>query len=214
VLYHEKKAKDKGFSFVIGVDEVGRGPLAGPVVAAAVKLNRTKFNNYINDSKKLTALQRERAFPEIFEKALVGIGIISEAVIDRVNILNATKLAMVDAVNNLINSRHRNVRKNKVLVLLDGNFTLDLPFKVKSIIRGDSKSISIASASVVAKVIRDRIMSVYDNLYPEYSFKDNKGYGTKEHFRAIQKHGSCKIHRMSFYPLNKIQDGDRKNRIR
>jgi ribonuclease HII len=203
VLYHEKKAKDKGFSFIIGVDEVGRGPLAGPVVAAAVKLNHTKFRNYINDSKKLTALQREKAAFEIFQKAFVGIGIISESTIDSVNILNATKLAMANAVNNLIGSLRKNIKKNKIIVLLDGNLTLDLPFKVKAIVGGDSKSISIASASIVAKVTRDRIMSIYDNVYPEYSFKNNKGYGTERHFQAIRKHGPCLIHRRSFYPLKK-----------
>jgi ribonuclease HII len=207
VLYHEKKAKTKGFSFIIGVDEVGRGPLAGPVVAAAVRLNKTKFKNYINDSKKLTALQRNKAFSEISRKSSVGVGIIGESVIDSVNILNATKLAMAEAINNLISSSRKNIKKDKIIVLLDGNFTLDLPFKVKSIVRGDSKSISIASASIIAKVTRDKIMSDYHKLYPEYNFRDNKGYGTKEHFEAIEKHGSCKIHRMSFYPLNTIDNG-------
>ncbi|MDD5617511.1 MAG: ribonuclease HII [Candidatus Omnitrophica bacterium] len=202
MFYHEKKAKGKGFSFIIGVDEAGRGPLAGPVVAAAVKLNRTKFRNRIDDSKKLSSLQREKAFPEIFQNAFVGVGVINERIIDTMNILNATKLAMENAVNNLLNSSRKKIRKHKVIVLIDGNLTLDLPFKTKSIVGGDSKSLSIASASIIAKVVRDRIMSIYDNVYPEYSFKQNKGYGTKGHFKAIEKHGSCVIHRMSFYPLN------------
>ncbi|MDD5291791.1 MAG: ribonuclease HII [Candidatus Omnitrophica bacterium] len=213
MLYHEKKAKNRGFSFVIGVDEVGRGPLAGPVVAVAVKLNRVKFNNYINDSKKLTRLQRERAFLEIIDNALVGIGIVNELLIDELNILNATKLAMDKAVNSLFRASRKKIKQNKAIVLVDGNFSLDLPFKTKNIVRGDSKSLSIASASIVAKVIRDSIMSDYDSLYPQYSFKDNKGYGTKAHFKAIARYGACKIHRMSFYPLNTIKDGQRKNRI-
>ncbi|MDD5005219.1 MAG: ribonuclease HII [Candidatus Omnitrophica bacterium] len=204
MLYYEKKAKDKGFSFIIGVDEVGRGPLAGPVVAAAVRLKQTKFHNYINDSKKLSSLQRERAYLEIFQKSIVGIGIINESIIDAINILNATKLAMERAITNLIYSSKRKINKNKVILLLDGNLSLSLPFHSKSIIGGDGKSLSIAAASIVAKVTRDRIMSIYDKIYPKYRFLTHKGYGTKEHFRAIKKHGSCSIHRMSFYPLSEI----------
>jgi ribonuclease HII len=204
VFYHEKKAKSKGFSFIIGVDEAGRGPLAGPVVAAAVKLNRTKFHNYIDDSKKLSSLQRERAFLEIFQNAFVGVGIINESVIDALNILNATRLAMERAVESLLYSTKKKICKNKIIILLDGNLSLGLSFKTKGIIKGDSKSLSIASASIIAKVIRDRIMSIYDNVYPEYYFKNNKGYGTKEHFRAIQKHGPCLIHRRSFSPIKQI----------
>lgn len=214
MLYHEKKAQDKDFSFIIGVDEAGRGPLAGPVVAAAVKLNKTRFNSHIDDSKKLTRLKRERAFAEIYQNGFVGIGIISESIIDKINILNATKLAMKSAVNNLICSSHKRINKNRIIVLLDGIISLDLPFEIKGIVRGDSKSLSIASASIIAKVVRDGIMSIYDNLYPQYNFKDNKGYGTRKHFQAIKEYGSCEIHRMSFYPLNTIQDGQRKNRIR
>lgn len=201
MLYYEKKAQNSGFSFVIGVDEVGRGPLAGPVVAAAVKLNSTKFKNYIDDSKKLTALQRENAFREIFRKAAVGVGIINETIIDAVNILNATKFAMERAVAGLINASVRRINKDKVIVLVDGNLSLDLPFRLKGIIKGDSKSLSIASASIVAKVIRDRIMAIYDRIYPNYYFTEHKGYGTKKHFRAIKKYGPCPIHRRSFDPL-------------
>jgi ribonuclease HII len=202
VLYYEKKAKDKGFSFVIGVDEVGRGPLAGPVVAAAVRLNHTKFRNRIDDSKKLTSHQRETAFKEIFQKAAVGIGIISESVIDTVNILNATKLAMENAVASLIYLSKKKINKNKVMILVDGNISLKVPFRLKNIIKGDAKSLSIASASIVAKVIRDRIMSIYDKVYPKYNFVKHKGYGTQAHFRAIKKHGPCLIHRRSFRPIN------------
>lgn len=198
MLYYEKKAKDKGYSFVIGVDEAGRGPLAGPVVAAAVKLKKTKFRNYINDSKKLTALEREKAFVEIYQKSMVGLGILNETAIDAMNILHATKFAMEQAVTNLIHLSKKKIAKSKVIVLVDGNIPLDIPFRLKSVIRGDSKSLSIASASIVAKVIRDRIMSIYDKIYPEYNFRQHKGYGTRGHFKAIKRHGVCLIHRKTF----------------
>jgi ribonuclease HII len=207
VLYYEKRAKHNGFSFVIGVDEVGRGPLAGPVVAAAVRLNNTKFKNRIDDSKKLTSHQRETAFKEIFQKAIVGIGIINESVIDNVNILNATKLAMENAVANLIYLSKKKINKNKIMILVDGNLSLKVPFRLRSIIKGDSKSLSIASASIVAKVIRDRIMSIYDKVYPKYNFSGHKGYGTEAHFEAIKKHGPCLIHRRSFYPMRNKRTG-------
>ena len=165
MLYYEKKAEDKGYFFIIGVDEVGRGPLAGPLVAAAVKLKKTKFNNRIDDSKKLTPSQREDAFVEICQKAVVGLGIINETVIDTINIVNVTKFAMEQAVANLIyvskKRTKKRVNKNKVMVLVDGNLSLNLPFKSKSIIKGDSKSLSIACASIVAKVTRDRVMFIY-----------------------------------------------------
>ncbi|MFH1621649.1 MAG: ribonuclease HII [Candidatus Omnitrophota bacterium] len=183
---------------MIGVDEAGRGPLAGPVVAAAVKLKSTKFKNYINDSKKLSPSERESAFEEIYQKSIVGISVISESVIDSINILNAAKLAMEQAVANLIYVSKKKINKNKAIVLADGNLSLNLPFKSKSIIGGDSKSLSIASASIVAKVVRDRIMNIYGKIYPKYSFEQHKGYGTKAHFKAIKKHGPCLIHRRSF----------------
>ena len=128
----------------------------------------------------------------------MGLGILNEAVIDEVNILNATKLAMSQAVANLIYAYRTRINKNKVMVLVDGDICLDLPYRQKSIIRGDSKSMSIASASIVAKVMRDRIMSIYDCVYPEYKFIQHKGYGTSGHFRAIKEHGPCPIHRRSF----------------
>lgn len=204
MLYYEKKAKSKGFSLIIGVDEAGRGPLAGPVVAAAVKLKKTKFNNYIDDSKRLSPLERENAFIEIIQKAHVGIGIMNESVIDIINIRNATKLAMERAVGRLLYSTKKIINKNTTIVLVDGNLSLNLPFRLKNIIRGDSKSLSIACASIIAKVTRDRIMSIYDKIYPNYRFRDHKGYGTLTHFRAIRKHGSCLIHRMSFAPMKRV----------
>ncbi|MFC1645554.1 ribonuclease HII [Candidatus Omnitrophota bacterium] len=204
MLYYEKKAKNKGYSFVIGIDEVGRGPLAGPLVAAAVKLKKTNFHNYIDDSKKLTPSQREDAFGEICQKAVFGLGIINETVIDAINIVNVTKFAMEQAVANLIYVSRGRINKNKVMVLVDGNLSLGLPFRSKSIIRGDSKSLSIACASIVAKVTRDRIMAIYNKVYPKYSFKQHKGYGTKGHIKAINKYGPCLIHRRSFSPLKNI----------
>ncbi|MFC1709520.1 ribonuclease HII [Candidatus Omnitrophota bacterium] len=198
MLYYEKKAKVKGYSFVIGVDEAGRGPLAGPLVAAAVKLKKTKFENYIDDSKKLTPLERERAFAEICQKAVVGLGVLNETAIDTMNILNATKFAMEQAIANLFYVSGRKINRSKVMVLVDGNLSLNIPYKLKSIIKGDSKSLSIASASIVAKVIRDRIMVIYDSVYPKYKFMRHKGYGTERHFKAIKRHGPCPIHRRSF----------------
>lgn len=198
MLYYEKKAKRQGYSFIIGVDEVGRGPLAGPVVAAAVKLNTTRFANRIDDSKKLSPPEREKAFKEICQNAVVGLGVLSEVAIDDMNILNATKFVMEQSVANLVHASRKKINKNKIMVLVDGNLHLDLSFKAKSIIQGDAKSLSIAAASIVAKVIRDRIMCIYDRLYPEYNFVQHKGYGTRGHFRAIQEHGPCPIHRRSF----------------
>lgn len=201
MLYYEKKAKIKGFSFVIGIDEAGRGPLAGPVVAAAVQCRSSRFRNRIADSKVLTARQREKAFLEINEKAAVGVGIMNEGVVDSMNVLNATRLAMEQAVENLFYRLKKKVSKKSILLLIDGNVPLALPYAAKTIIKGDAKSLSVASASIVAKVIRDRIMATYHRVYPHYAFDKHKGYGTKRHFSAIDKHGACPIHRRSFYPL-------------
>lgn len=201
MLYYEKKAKKKGFSFVIGIDEAGRGPLAGPVVAAAVHCSSSRFRNRIADSKMLTPRQREKSFLEINEKAAVGVGIMNEGVVDSMNILGATRLAMEQAVENLLYRLKKNVRKKNIILLIDGNVSLTLPYNSKNIIKGDTKSLSIASASIVAKVVRDRIMEAYHQVYPRYAFDKHKGYGTKRHFHAIGKHGSCLIHRKSFYPF-------------
>ena len=207
MLYYEDKAKEDGFSLIIGVDEVGRGPLAGPVVACAASLKKRRFKSYIDDSKKLTSAQREVAFLEILNNSLIGIGIVNEKIIDRINILNATKLAMKEAVVSLLESLAKK-NNHKIMVLVDGNVFLDLPYRIKSIIKGDSKSKSIAAASIIAKVVRDRIMSVYDKAYPEYNFAEHKGYGTEDHFRAIDKFGPCSIHRMTFNPLNKSTNNE------
>ncbi len=201
--YENKAAKD-GFEIVIGVDEAGRGPLAGPVVASAVCLHRRKFLNKIADSKSISQIQREKAFHEIFKNAEVGIGIVNESAIDSINILNATYHAMTLAVNDLIRRLSKSKSLNndfakKVCLLIDGNsFKTDLPYSYKTIVKGDSSCLSIACASIIAKVTRDRILSSYDKIFPEYGFKRHKGYPTKAHRTAIAKHGLSIIHRKTF----------------
>lgn len=192
----ETEAKQQGFRFILGVDEAGRGPLAGPVVAAAVCLRTFDFDAAINDSKKMTAKARECALHEIFDKAYVGIGCIGEAAIDIVNILNASHLAMEAAVRQLVGQLPS---QNQIVVLVDGNsFRHQLPFKHRTIVGGDAKSISIASASIVAKVYRDRIMDGYGRIFPQYGFAKHKGYPTAVHRQAIAQHGPSIIHRRSF----------------
>ena len=204
MLNYEQEAQKDGFRTIVGVDEAGRGPLAGPVVAAAVYLHRKKFTHKIRDSKKLSPLQREKAFHEIFRNANVGIGIMSETVIDSTNILRASHYAMSVAVNRLIMQLTKSKAETKhfsdrVLVLIDGPlFVVDMPYRYKTIVRGDSLSLSIACASIVAKVTRDRILDVYDQIFPNYGFKKHKGYPTKAHRQAIEKYGPSAIHRMTF----------------
>lgn len=201
---YEKKIKAAGFNLVIGVDEAGRGPLAGPVVASAVALKTDQFQSKIRDSKTISARQREKAFYEIYEKAYVGVGIISEQVIDRSNILQATFLAMANAVEDVI--AQCSVKKDgghdffrKVCLLIDGNrFRTDLPYAYRTVVKGDNRVLSIACASIVAKVTRDRILAVYDSIYPQYGFKRHKGYPTLQHKEAISVHGLSLIHRRSF----------------
>jgi ribonuclease HII len=199
---YEKKAQSEGFSFVIGIDEAGRGPLAGPVVASAVLLRDNNFSSVIKDSKKMTEKQRNCAFVEVFDKALVGVGIISSSVIDTVNILEATFLAMNRAVRQLvlqIPDSQREDFNRKVCLLIDGNmFKSELPYAYRTIVKGDSAVLSIACASIVAKVTRDRILASYDKIYPEYGFKQHKGYGTVKHKDAIREYGQTLIHRKSF----------------
>lgn len=195
MFYYERKLKVEGYNLIIGVDEAGRGPLAGPVVAAAVALKTKKFKNRIDDSKKLTPLARERAFLEITGKAIFGIGIVNEKIIDQVNIFASTRMAMEDAVAALLNK----VKENKnIHILVDGNLKLNIPHPVTNIIRGDSRSKSIASASILAKVTRDRIMDSYDKVFPQYGFAKHKGYPTKAHRMNLKKFGPCLIHRRSF----------------
>lgn len=197
MLYYERKFKQRGYRLIVGVDEAGRGPLAGPVVAAAVALKSAYFKNRIDDSKKLTPCQRERAFPEIINKSFFGIGIVDEELIDRLNILVATRWAMEEAVFSLID-KVKQFPRERIYVIVDGNVNLNIGLPFTNIIRGDSKSKSIACASILAKVTRDRIMSAYDKLYPQYGFLQHKGYPTKMHKMAIEKFGPSIIHRRTF----------------
>ncbi|MCK9604253.1 MAG: ribonuclease HII [Candidatus Omnitrophica bacterium] len=197
MLYYEKKLQKQGCDLIIGVDEAGRGPLAGPVVAAAVALKTTRFSNRIDDSKKLTAVLRNKAFPEIIRKSIFGFGIVDEKAIDRINILEATRVAMQQAISSLKAKLDPGQYKH-IHVIVDGNMALELEWPCTDIIGGDAKSKSIASASILAKVIRDQIMLYYDSIYPEYGFSKNKGYPTKEHRDILKKIGPSLIHRKSF----------------
>lgn len=181
----------KGYKYICGVDEAGRGPLCGPVVAAAVILPKGVCIEGVNDSKKLSEKKREKLYDDIMEKALaVGVGISDVDVIEKVNILNATKLAMVQAIENL------NVKPEYVLI--DGNQRIDIAIPLDTVVKGDAKSESIACASIIAKVTRDRLLIEYDKKYPEYGFAKHKGYGTKVHIEAIKQYGLTPIHRPSF----------------
>lgn len=193
MLYYERKFKRKGKRYIAGLDEAGRGPLAGPVVACAVILKDFRFKNRIADSKALTRASRERAYEEILEKAYVGIGIVSEKVIDKLNILRATHLAMELAINDL--------EITPDYVLIDGITYPEIPYPKLAIVNGESRSISIACASIIAKVTRDLIMSYYDKLYPKYGFAQHKGYATKAHLKAIKRYGPALIHRFTFSPI-------------
>ncbi|MBI5022523.1 MAG: ribonuclease HII [Ignavibacteriales bacterium] len=190
-FYYEMEYWNNGKRFIAGVDEAGRGPLAGPVVAAAVIFPSNIKIDGVNDSKTLSEKERERLFEIINEKAVsVGVGIIEHTIIDEVNILNATFRSMHEAIGKLTNQPDH--------LLIDGpHFTgANIPFT--AIVDGDAKCFSVAAASIIAKVTRDRLMKVYDEQYPQYGFAKHKGYGTKDHLNAIRKHGPCEIHRKSF----------------
>ncbi len=193
---YENELYKKGITLIAGVDEVGRGPLVGPVVTAAVILPADFYDERINDSKKLSEKKRELLYSVIYENAIsIGIGISSNEVIDEINILEATKKAMKEAINNLsVKPEH---------VLIDA-VKLDIDIPSTSIIKGDAKSESIATASIIAKVTRDRMMVELDKLHPEYDFKNNKGYGTKKHIEAIYKYGILNEHRKTFAPISDI----------
>ncbi len=195
LLYFEQKCAREGFDAVIGIDEVGRGSLAGPVVACAILLKDTSFKNRIDDSKKLTPAQREKAFVEITGKADFSLGMVDERKVDEVNILVATTIAMQEALSSLLK---RVPGSLKPCVLVDGRVPVRSSIPVINIIGGDARSKTIACASIVAKVTRDRIMGLYDPIFPEYGFIANKGYGTGRHLEAIRKFGLSKIHRRSF----------------
>ncbi|MGB5217817.1 MAG: ribonuclease HII [Smithella sp.] len=191
----EKIAREDGYQLVAGVDEAGRGPLAGPVVAAAVIFPPDYMNAEINDSKQLSASQREKMYGIIEQDAVaVGMRVVDADVIDKVNILRASLGAMREAVLELSTSPD--------FLLVDGVHRIPIITPQKPLIKGDSLSVSIAAASIIAKVTRDRIMEMYHRQFPQYNFRKNKGYGTKEHIKAIREFGICKIHRQSFHVKN------------
>ena len=184
---------------IAGVDEAGRGPLAGSVVAACVVLDKNKEILFINDSKKLSEKKRNELYDEITEKALAyGIGIVSEKVIDEINILEATHLAMKEAVESADKMYFDRFGKHISILFVDALKIKNVDIKQVSIVHGDALSISIAAASIIAKVTRDRMMIEYDKQYPLYGFAKHKGYGTKAHIDAIKKYGASVIHRASF----------------
>ncbi len=188
---YENEAHSQGIVWVAGMDEAGRGPLAGPVVAAAVILNPENPVYGVDDSKKLSPKKRAALKTEIEEKAIsVGVGIVDVETIDSINILEATKLAMKKAVEAL--------DPQPQLLLIDAVRLKDLPIEQRSIIKGDALSVSIAAASIIAKETRDEMLKAYDELYPEYGFASHKGYGTKQHMDAIRKLGPLPIHRKTF----------------
>ena len=186
--------------FIAGIDEAGRGPLAGPVVAACCILPKDAVILYLNDSKKVTALRREALLPEIKEKAIAyGIGIVDEKRIDEINILQADYEAMRIAVQKTSAMLQAKGLADAPGLLLNDAVTIPgVEIPQESIIKGDAKSVSIAAASILAKVTRDQLMEAYDAQYPEYGFARNKGYGTKEHIEALKRLGPCPIHRHSF----------------
>ena len=209
-LKEERKLWEQGYRFVAWIDEVGRGPLAGPVVAAAVCLNLVKKSLItlrmhfpcLRDSKKLSPKRREEIYRGVEKHPAIqwGIGIVSEKVIDKINIFQATKLAMKRALMRLGKTDY---------IILDGNIQLNLPIPQKAIVKGDEKVFSCALASIIAKVTRDRMMLRYHKQYPQYGFDKHKGYGTKRHCAMLRLHGPCAIHRKTFSPVRSCKrNGD------
>ena len=188
---HEAELHDKGYKYIAGVDEVGRGPLAGPVVAAAVILPEDFDVPGVDDSKKLSEKRREELFDIITERAVAyGIGMADHSIIDEINILQATKLAMKEAISSL--------QQQPDYILFDAMRIDDLEIPQESVIKGDAKVLAVAAASIVAKVTRDRMMAEYSAEYPGYAFEKNKGYGTKAHYEGLREYGMCPIHRRTF----------------
>ena len=181
---------------IAGVDEAGRGPWAGPVVSAAVVLNKKNIPIDLNDSKKISEKKRQSLYSSIYNSHFVGVGISSIEEIDNLNILQATFLSMKRALDNLDCSVDA--------ILVDGNLDPGFDYKTECIVNGDSISFSIAAASIIAKVTRDNLMSKIHKEFPNYNWKRNKGYGTKEHRNALEMYGPCKYHRKSFSPINKM----------
>ncbi|MFM0875441.1 ribonuclease HII [Streptococcus suis] len=199
MLFYEKALYENGVEFIAGIDEVGRGPLAGPVVAAAVILPKGCKIRYLNDSKKIPKSKHEGIYQEVMERAVaVGVGIKDAAVIDQVNIYEATKLAMLEALGQLSREPEH--------LLIDA-MKLDTPIPQTSIIKGDANSLSIAAASIVAKVTRDKMMADYDKEFAGYGFAKNAGYGTAEHLEGLNKLGITPIHRKTFEPIKSMLAG-------
>ena len=193
LLAYEKELYEKGYEYICGTDEAGRGPLAGPVVAAAVILPKNMMIVGVNDSKQLTEKKREELFDVIMDKALaVGVCFIDNKKIDEINILEASRLAMMEAIKKL---------KIKPDYVLSDCMKMNIGIPVNPIVKGDALSESIAAASIIAKVSRDRFMDEMDLKYPNYGFKRHKGYPTKDHIEAIKKWGICEIHRKTFKPI-------------
>ena len=207
---HEEASAASGFDFVLGVDEVGRGPLCGPVVTACCVLDPGYELLFLNDSKKLSEKKREILSTEIMEHAVCyAYGEGSPELIDKINILNATKTAMKEAINACANELFRRYGKDlRLKVLIDGNQKIpDLPYEQETIVKGDSSSVSIAAASILAKVKRDHMMEAYEDEYPGYGLAKNKGYGTREHLEGLEKLGPTPIHRLTFVPKSKAAIG-------
>jgi ribonuclease HII len=193
----EKELMEKGYRYIAGTDEAGRGPIAGPVVAASVILEPDTYLEGLNDSKKVSPKKREKLFDEIIEKCVCfGIKVIDNDEIDRINILQSSCIAMKMAVDEM------DIIPDFVLV--DGLENKSITLPQLNLIKGDSKSASIAAASILAKVYRDRIMEEYDLLYPQYGFASHKGYPTKKHIQAVMDYGVLKIHRKTFTPISKL----------
>ena len=188
----EEEIYSKGIEYICGIDEAGRGPLAGPVVVASVIMPKDSMIEGVNDSKKVSEKKREKLYEEIIQSAIsYNVGIVDQKEIDRVNILNATKAGLTESV--------RGLKVKPDIILVDALTKIDtcgIPYE--SIIKGDAKSYSIAAASIIAKVTRDRIMRQWDEIYPQYGFINHKGYGTKAHIDAIKQYGLCPLHRKSF----------------
>jgi ribonuclease HII len=195
---HEKRLQSQGYARIAGVDEAGRGPLAGPVVAAAVVLQKLRYSwaSKLTDSKLLTESAREELFEQITHQSHFGVGIVDHITIDRINILQASWKAMQMAVANLT-AKHEEIH----YVLIDGLPYGAAAWPYEAIVKGDAKVRSIAAASIVAKVTRDRLMCEWDEQFPQYGFAKHKGYSTKKHLEALELHGPCEIHRKSFAPV-------------
>lgn len=213
VFEFERSRRRDGATCIVGIDEAGRGPLAGPVVAAVAAFRKQDFApidtetekewKLVRDSKKLSEKQREKALAFVRDRFVVGVGIVSAETIDRMNILEATFLAMKEALSDFRRkAEETGLATDDLLLLVDGNQMIpNLSVRQETVVGGDASVRSIAAASIVAKVTRDRMMLEYDALYPAYGFAKHKGYGTKEHMDALRRLGACPIHRMSFKPV-------------